>query len=64
MSEAVNKEESALRIEIFSGAEYGGGSKLFYSQFELHTREQKINQIILLEVSMLLFLLSFNDFFG
>ena len=23
---------------------------MFYSQFELHTREQKINQIILLEV--------------
>lgn len=34
----------------FAGAQYGGGSELFYSQFELHSREQKINQIILLEV--------------
>ncbi|KAK2163683.1 hypothetical protein LSH36_75g07025 [Paralvinella palmiformis] len=31
------------------GAEYGGDSELFYSQFELHTREQKMNQIVLLK---------------
>ncbi|XP_052771525.1 cilia- and flagella-associated protein 43-like isoform X3 [Mya arenaria] len=31
------------------GAQYGGGSELFYSQFELHAREQKVNQIVLLE---------------
>ncbi|XP_071090035.1 cilia- and flagella-associated protein 43-like isoform X1 [Haliotis cracherodii] len=31
------------------GAQFGGGSDLFYSQFELHTREQKTTQIILLE---------------
>ncbi|KAK0070099.1 cilia- and flagella-associated protein 43 [Biomphalaria pfeifferi] len=31
------------------GAQYGGGNPLFYSQFELHSREQKIYQIILLE---------------
>ena len=35
---------------LFIGAQYGGGSDLFYSQFDLHTKEQKINQIILLEV--------------
>ena len=35
---------------LFIGALYGGGSDLFYSQFDLHTKEQKINQIILLEV--------------
>jgi len=34
-----------------AGAQYGGGSDLFYSQFELHTRQQKINQIVLLEVT-------------
>lgn len=34
----------------FTGASYGGGSELFYSQFELHLRHQKINQIVLLEV--------------
>ena len=33
-----------------TGAQYGGGNELFYSQFELHSREQKINQIVLLEV--------------
>nr|XP_034327595.1 cilia- and flagella-associated protein 43 isoform X6 [Crassostrea gigas] len=31
------------------GAMYGGGSELFYSQFDLHTRDQKRSQIILLE---------------
>ena len=36
-----------------TGAKYGGDSKLFYSQFELHTREQKIIQIVLLKVSSL-----------
>lgn len=33
-----------------AGEQYGGGSELLYSQFELHTREQKISQIVLLEV--------------
>ncbi|XP_078310806.1 cilia- and flagella-associated protein 43-like isoform X4 [Crassostrea virginica] len=28
---------------------YGGGSDLFYSQFDLHTRDQKVGQIVLLE---------------
>ena len=40
------------------GAEYGGDSELFYSQFELHTREQKMNQIILLKVRLLKMLLN------
>ncbi|XP_077991965.1 cilia- and flagella-associated protein 43-like [Glandiceps talaboti] len=31
------------------GSLYGGGSELFYSQFELHTRQQKQNQIVLLK---------------
>ena len=34
-----------------TGAQYGGDSELFYSQFELNMREQKMNQIVLLEVS-------------
>lgn len=35
---------------LLTGAMYGGGSDLFYSQFDLHTRDQKRSQIILLEV--------------
>ncbi|XP_072177751.1 cilia- and flagella-associated protein 43-like [Diadema setosum] len=31
------------------GAQYGGANELFYSQFELHTRQQKHNQIVLLQ---------------
>lgn len=31
------------------GAEYGGANELFYNQFDLHTREQKVSQIVLLE---------------
>lgn len=36
---------------LLTGAMYGGGSDLFYSQFDLHTRDQKRSQIILLEVN-------------
>ena len=35
---------------LFPGALFGGASELLYSQFELHTREEKSNQIVLLEV--------------
>lgn len=35
---------------LIVAAEYGGDSDLLYSQFELHTREQKMNQITLIEV--------------
>ena len=45
---------------MITGAQYGGGSDLFYSQFELHAREQKVNQIVLLEV-ISLFLLIVNE---
>ncbi|XP_053407637.1 cilia- and flagella-associated protein 43-like isoform X4 [Mercenaria mercenaria] len=38
-----------ISVTDILGAQYGGGSELFYSQFELHSREQKINQIVLLE---------------
>ncbi|XP_074642124.1 cilia- and flagella-associated protein 43-like isoform X2 [Tubulanus polymorphus] len=31
------------------GAQYGGGSEYYYNQFELHSREQKSKQIILLQ---------------
>lgn len=45
------------------GALYGGGSDLFYSQFDLHTREQKINQIILLEDAIFRIKVAFNKEF-
>ncbi|XP_060599927.1 cilia- and flagella-associated protein 43-like [Ruditapes philippinarum] len=38
-----------ISVTDILGAQYGGGNELFYSQFELHSREQKVNQIILLE---------------
>ncbi|VDI25945.1 Hypothetical predicted protein [Mytilus galloprovincialis] len=46
------------------GAQYGGGSDLFYSQFDLHTREQKINQIILLEDAIHRIKVAFNKEFA
>lgn len=45
------------------GAMYGGGSDLFYSQFDLHTREQKLNQIILLEDAIHRIKVAFNKDF-
>ena len=32
------------------GTTYGGGNELFQSQFQLHTVQQKLNQIVLLQV--------------
>ena len=34
------------------GAAFGGGNELFYSQFQLHTVQQKLNQIVLLKVKL------------
>ncbi|XP_067656775.1 cilia- and flagella-associated protein 43-like isoform X1 [Haliotis asinina] len=52
LGEGEEGEEDAKELPSTTGslgAQFGGGSDLFYSQFELHTREQKITQIILLE---------------
>ncbi len=32
------------------GTAFGGGNELFQSQFQLHTVQQKLNQIVLLQV--------------
>lgn len=45
------------------GAMFGGGNELFYSQFDLHTREQKTTQIILLEDAIHRIKLTFNKEF-
>ncbi|ESO90244.1 hypothetical protein LOTGIDRAFT_233795 [Lottia gigantea] len=45
------------------GALYGGGSDLFYSQFDLHSREQKISQIVLLEDALYRIKVTFNKEF-
>ncbi|ELU02415.1 hypothetical protein CAPTEDRAFT_160880 [Capitella teleta] len=45
------------------GAEFGGGSDLFYSQFALHTREQKMNQVVLLEDAIHRIKKAFNEEF-
>ncbi|KAK3096042.1 hypothetical protein FSP39_022384 [Pinctada imbricata] len=45
------------------GAMYGGGSDLYHSQFDLHTREQKTNQIVLLEDAIFRIKNTFNKEF-
>ena len=45
------------------GAQYGGANDLFYSQFELHTRQQKRNQIILLQDAIYRIKMAFNKEF-
>nr|XP_039264137.1 cilia- and flagella-associated protein 43-like [Styela clava] len=45
------------------GPKYGGENELFYSQFDLHTREEKINQIVLVKDAIRRIKLSFNEAF-
>lgn len=45
------------------GASYGGGSELFYSQFDLHLRHHKVNQIVLLEDAIFRIKVAFNKEF-
>ncbi|XP_077865529.1 LOW QUALITY PROTEIN: cilia- and flagella-associated protein 43-like [Saccoglossus kowalevskii] len=45
------------------GAMYGGGNPLFYSQFELHTKQQKQNQIVLLKDAIYRIKTNFNKDF-
>lgn len=47
--EREGKEDYATAGSL--GAKYGGGNPLLYSQFELHSREQKQFQITLLQVN-------------
>ena len=44
-------EEESLAHSGSLSAQYGGTQPLLHSQFSLHIREQKINQITLLQVS-------------
>ena len=44
-----------------TGALYGGGSDLFYSQFDLHTRDQKVGQIVLREVYFMIVFFYFRN---
>ncbi|XP_013386289.1 cilia- and flagella-associated protein 43 isoform X2 [Lingula anatina] len=59
--EAQSKDDSATTGSL--SAKYGGGSKMLYSQFELHTREQKQAQIILLQDVIHRIKLAFNKEF-
>lgn len=47
--EEVDKESPALTGSL--STQYGGANSYLYSQFDLHVREEKINQITLLQVS-------------
>ncbi|GFO10121.1 cilia- and flagella-associated protein 43-like isoform x2 [Plakobranchus ocellatus] len=60
-SEESNKEHPSISGSL--GAQYGGGNKLFYSQFDLHTREQKVSQIVLLEDAIHRIKVTFNKEF-
>jgi len=55
------KEQAATTGSL--GEKYGGGSELFHSQFELHTREQKMNQIVLLQDAIYRIRMNFNKHF-
>lgn len=59
--EEYNSEQPSITGSL--GANYGGGSDLFYSQFELHLRNQKINQIVLLEDAIHRIKVAFNKDF-
>ncbi|XP_076460305.1 cilia- and flagella-associated protein 43-like [Babylonia areolata] len=59
--EEYNSEQPSITGSL--GASYGGGSDLFYSQFELHLRHAKINQIVLLEDAIHRIKVSFNKDF-
>lgn len=45
------------------GAAYGGGQELFQSQFQLHTVQQKLNQIVLLQDAIHRIKVAFNKEF-
>lgn len=44
-------EVESLALTGSLSAHYGGFNPHLYSQFSLHTRDQKINQIILMQVT-------------
>lgn len=46
-------EVESLTLTGSLGAQFGGSNPHLYSQFSLHTRDQKINQIILIQVTSL-----------
>ncbi|KAM7447734.1 Cilia- and flagella-associated protein 43 [Porites harrisoni] len=45
------------------GSAYGGGNELFQSQFQLHTVQQKLNQIVLLQDAIYRIKVAFNKEF-
>lgn len=58
--EGEKAEEEEEKVDTLVGSlssHYGGDTSLLYHQMELHTREEKISQIILLRVSYLYVLL-------
>nr|KAG5714383.1 hypothetical protein BaRGS_018600 [Batillaria attramentaria] len=59
--EETSREQPSITGSL--GAQYGGGSELFYSQFDLHLRHQKINQIVLLEDAIYRIKVAFNKDF-
>lgn len=46
-------EVESLALTGSLSAQYGGSNPHLYSQFSLHTKDQKINQIILIQVTSL-----------
>lgn len=49
--EAVTDESTSNSLIGSLSAQYGGDTSILYHQMDLHTREEKINQIILLQVT-------------
>ncbi|XP_064602614.1 cilia- and flagella-associated protein 43-like isoform X2 [Liolophura sinensis] len=63
MEETEDDSKELPSIAGSLGAQYGGGNPLLFSQFELHTREQKLCQIILLEDTIFKIKKAFNSEF-
>uniref|UniRef100_H2Y9U8 Uncharacterized protein n=1 Tax=Ciona savignyi TaxID=51511 RepID=H2Y9U8_CIOSA len=61
--EEEDEEKVGLSLHGSLGPNYNGGNPLFYSQFDLHTREEKISQIVLIKDAVRRIKASFNDAF-
>ncbi|XP_078484359.1 cilia- and flagella-associated protein 43 [Ciona intestinalis] len=57
------EEKVGLSLHGSLGPNYSGGNEMFYSQFDLHTREEKITQIILVKDAIRRIKSSFNEAF-
>ena len=58
--EEEDDQSVGLALHGSLGPKYNGESDLFYSQFELHTREEKMIQIVLIKAGAKLLVVSLS----